>query len=102
MHTIVVLLLQVILIGQNYLKPTHEDIVKKFLCGLAFGSFVAAYLFVTNTKSYEVYDYEQLYRQMGGNKLSLREIQKFFEKKFPETQISFDARDLKEDEKNFL
>ena len=89
MHTILVYLIQIVVIGQNYFKKDYEPVIMKFLWVLAAISFVSAYGFVTNSKTYDVHDYLQLYKQLGGNKKSLKEIKRFFECKFKETQISF-------------
>jgi hypothetical protein len=62
MHTLIVFIFQGAMLGQIYFKPTHEELVLKFLWVLAAVSFFSAYLFVSNTKKYEVYDYKQLYK----------------------------------------
>ena len=45
------------MIGQVYFKNDFEEIVKKVLWALAVVSFGSFYLFTSNMKKYDVYDY---------------------------------------------
>jgi hypothetical protein len=57
LHTLLVYAIQIIAIGQNYIKKDYEELTMKLLWVLAAISFFSAYGFVTNTKTYEVHEY---------------------------------------------
>jgi hypothetical protein len=59
-------------------------------------SVIACFKFLTHKKTYEVYDFEQLYQQLGGrlgnSQDKFKTIKTFMENKFKEFTIEFIPR----------